>query len=292
MKNRRIINTTILTFVLAGIAFSAQAAEPLKIKVLTAAETSFGVNATLVTGEKEAMVIGSGFTRADALRIAAAVLDSGKTLKTILVSDADPDYYFGAEVLKTMFPAAEVVATQPVVDEIKDHLEAKLKVWGPKLGSNAPKQPVIPWVLTTTVLNVDGQKVEIRGTTGALANRPYVWIPSARIVTGNVALWSNLHVWTANTQTAAQRQAWLDQLDEIQALKPAVVVPGHMKIGDALDESSINFTRKYLKDFFAAIPQAQDSQALFGALQKQYPDVGLTIALDISAKVAKGEIKW
>lgn len=292
MKNYSLINSTVLTLALAGIVFSAQATEPLKIKVVTAAETSFGVNATLVTGEKEAMVIGTGFTRADALRIAAAVLDSGKTLKTILISDADPDYYFGAEVLKTMFPAAEVVATQPVVDEIKDHLDAKLKVWGPKLGDNAPKQPVIPQVLATTVLSVDGQKVEIRGTTGELANRPYVWIPSARVVTGNVALWSNLHVWTANTQTAAQRQAWLVQLDEIQALKPVVVVPGHMKIGDALDESSINFTRKYLKDFLAAIPQAQDSQALFGALKKQYPDAGLTIALDISAKVAKGEMKW
>jgi glyoxylase-like metal-dependent hydrolase (beta-lactamase superfamily II) len=292
MKNRRIIDSAILAFALAGIGFSAQAAEPLKIKVLTAAETSFGVNATLVTGEKEAMVIGAGFTRSDALHIAAAVLDSGKTLKTILISDADPDYYFGAEVLKAMFPAAEVVAPQPVVDEIKDHLDGKLKVWGPKLGDNAPKQPVIPKVLTTTVLSVDGQKVEIRGTTGELANRPYVWIPSARTVTGNVALWSNLHVWTANTQTAAQRQAWLDQLDEIQALKPAVVVPGHMKIGDTLDESSINFTRKYLNDFIAAIPQAHDSRALFGALQKQYPDAGLTIALDIGAKVAKGEMKW
>ena len=124
MKNRNIV--TIIILALANFTFSARATEPLKIKVITAAETSFGVNATLVTGEKEAMVIGSGFTKADALRIAAAVLDSGKTLKTILISDADPDYYFGAEVLSTIFPTATVVATQAVADEIKDHLENKL----------------------------------------------------------------------------------------------------------------------------------------------------------------------
>lgn len=288
MKTRNIFNT----LVLASFTLVAHAAEPLKIKVVTGAETSFGVNATVVTGDKEAMVIGSGFTRADALRIAAAVLDTGKELKTILISDADPDYYFGAEVLKTLYPAAQVVATQEVADEIKDHLDNKLKVWGPKLGANAPKQPIVPQVLKTTVLSVDGQRVEIHGTTGELANRPYVWIPSARAVTGNVALWSNLHVWTANTQTTEQRNAWLAQLDEIQALKPAVVVPGHMKVGDPLDESSINYTRKYLKEFIAAIPQAKDSTALFAALKNQYPDVGLPIALDIGSKVAKGEMAW
>ena len=279
---------------LASITFFAQAAEPLKINVVTAPETSFGVNATLVTGDTEAMVIGTGFTRADALRIAAAVLDSGKALKTILISDADadPDYYFGAEALQALFPDAQVVATQPVAQEIREHLQEKMKVWGPRLGANAPKRPVVPQVLPTTVLSVDGHSVEIRGTTGELANRPYVWIPSASAITGNVALWSNLHVWTANTQTPAQRLAWLAQLDEMQALKPALVVPGHMKVGDALDERSIDFTRRYLQDFIAAIAEAKDSQALSAALKKQYPDAGLPIALDIGAKVAKGEMAW
>ena len=277
---------------LASITFFAQAAQPLKISVVTAPETSFGVNATLVTGDTEAMVIGTGFTRADALRIAAAVLDSGKALKTILISDADPDYYFGAEALQALFPDAQVVATQPVAQEIREHLQEKMKVWGPRLGANAPRRPVVPQVLPTPVLSVDGHSVEIRGTTGELANRPYVWIPSARAITGNVALWSNLHVWTANTQTAAQRLARLAQLDEMQALKPALVVPGHMKVGDALDGRSIDFTRRYLKDFIAAIPEAKDSQALSAVLKRQYPDASLPIALDIGAKVAKGEMAW
>lgn len=72
----------------------------------------------------------------------------------------------------------------------------------------------------------------------------------------------------------------------------SLVVPGHMKVGDALDGRSIDFTRRYLKDFIAAIPEAKDSQALSAALKKQYPDAGLPIALDIGAKVAKGEMAW
>lgn len=288
MKNRYLIST----LALASLTSFAHAADRLKINVVTSSEASFGVNATVVSGEKEAMVIGSGFTRADALRIAAAVVDTGKDLRTILISDPDPDYYFGAEVLKSIFPKADVVATKEVADEIRGHLDNKLKVWRPKLGANAPRQPVIPRVLRTNLLTVDGEAVEVRGTSGLLANRPYVWIPSVRTITGNVALWSNLHVWTADTQTAAQRNAWLDQLDEIEALKPAVVVPGHMKAGDPLDLNSVHFTRKYLKDFVAAVPSAKDSGALFDALQKQYPDAGLPIALTIGSKVAKKEMSW
>ena len=76
----------------------------------------------MVSGKSEALVIDSGFTRADALRVAANVLDSGKTLKTIFVSNADPDFYFGAEVLKACFPNAQVLTTAAV----REKIEAKL----------------------------------------------------------------------------------------------------------------------------------------------------------------------
>ena len=72
----------------------------------------------LVSGKTEAIVIDSGFTRADALRVAANVLDSGKTLKTIFISNADPDFYFGAEVLKSHFPQAQVLTTPAVREKI------------------------------------------------------------------------------------------------------------------------------------------------------------------------------
>src|SRR5450830_1113047 len=71
----------------------------LTLKVYNADANSFNVNSTLVMGAKDAILIDGGFTRADALRIAANVLDSGKQLTTIYVSQADPDYYFGVETL-------------------------------------------------------------------------------------------------------------------------------------------------------------------------------------------------
>ena len=107
------IRTTLVAASIA-IAFTsaltaAHAQQPLTVKVYNADGNSFNVNSTLVYGQKEAMVIDAGFTRADALRIAANVLDSGKQLTTIYVSQADPDYYFGVETLKEIFHRPEVV---------------------------------------------------------------------------------------------------------------------------------------------------------------------------------------
>ncbi len=61
--------------IVAASGAAAQGAAPLDIKVYNADARSFNVNAVVVSGKSEALVIDSGFTRADALRIAANVLD-------------------------------------------------------------------------------------------------------------------------------------------------------------------------------------------------------------------------
>ena len=285
--------TTLIATTLAVAFTGAQAAQPLQVKVYNAEGNSFNVNSTLVYGEKEAMVIDAGFTRADALRIAANVLDTGKELKTIYVSQADPDYYFGVETLKEIFPQADVVTTPAVLEKINAKLAGKIAFWGPKMGANAPRTPVLPKAIIGNTLSVDGQTVEIRGTTGPLAHRPYAWIPSIKAVVGTIGVFgTNTHVWTADTQKASERQAWLAQLDEIAALKPSTVVPGHMLPGTPLDASSIAYTRGYLQRFEAESAKAANAAELIKAMQQAYPQAGMGLALDIGAKVSKGEMKW
>lgn len=286
------IRQTLIAATLALTFAGAEAAQPLQLKVYNAEAGSFHVNSVLVTGEKEAVVIDAGFTRADAYRIAANVLDSGKQLKTIYVSQADPDYYFGVEVLKGLFPQAEVLTSPAVLEKIKAKVQAKVAFWGPKMGANAPLQAVLPQAFSGRSLTVDGETIEIRGSEGVLAHRPYLWIPSLKAVVGNVGIVGNLHVWTADTQKPAERQAWLAQLDEMSALQPAVVVPGHMQAGTALDASAISYTRNYLVKFESTAAASSNAAALIEAMKTAYPKAAPGIALDIGAKVIKGEMKW
>lgn len=278
--------------VTAATGAAAQTPPALSVRVYNADSNSFHVNATVISGKTEALVIDSGFTRADALRIAANVLDSGKSLKTIFISNADPDFYFGSETLKQIFPQAQVLTTPAVREKIEAKLSGKLAFWAPKMGTNAPQQPVVPALLDGTTLRVDGETLEVRGTTGVLAHRPYVWVPSIKTVVGNIAVFGNLHVWTADTQKASERQAWFAQLDELEALQPLTVIPGHMAAGTALDVSAIRYTRDYLKRFDIEAVEAKTGAELIDAMKKAYPQAGLGVALDIGAKVNKGEMAW
>ncbi|RSZ57646.1 MBL fold metallo-hydrolase [Massilia atriviolacea] len=284
--------TTAIAAALTLVFTNALAAPALQTKVYNADSNSFHVNSTLIYGATEALVIDAGFTRADALRIAANVLDSGKQLKTILVSQADPDYYFGVETLKQIFPKAQVVATPQVVEKIKEKMAAKVAFWTPRMGANAPSAPSLPAALSNMTLTVDGQAVEVRATQGVLAHRPYVWIPSIRTVTGTIGVFGNLHLWMADAPTAAQRSAWSAQLAEMAALKPAVVIPGHMKAGTPLDASSIAYTQAYLQRYETTLAATANSAELIARMKRAYPDAQLDMALDIGAKVSKGEMTW
>lgn len=285
--------STVIAATLAIVFTATHAAQPLTVKVYNADGNSFNVNSTLIAGEKEAIVIDAGFTRADALRIAANVLDSGRQLTTIFVSQADPDYYFGVETLKEVFPQADVVTTRAVLDKLTPKLAGKVAFWGPKMGANAPRKPIVPRALEGTVLKLEGQIIEIRGTHGPLAHRPYAWIPSIKAIVGNIGVFGNMHVWTADTQTVAERAAWVAQLDDMANLKPELVVPGHMRSGTKLDTSVIAFTKDYLQTFEKALQEAKTSSELVDALKRAYPQVtDGALSLDIGAKVNKGEMKW
>jgi glyoxylase-like metal-dependent hydrolase (beta-lactamase superfamily II) len=287
------IRTTLVAASLAVVFANANAAQPLTVKVYNADGNSFNVNSTLVYGEKEAMVIDAGFTRADALRIAANVLDSGKKLTTIYVSQADPDYYFGVETLKEIFPQADVVTTPAVLSKLLPKVAGKVAFWGSKMGANAPRTPVLPRALEGTSLSLEGQTIEIRGTQGQLAHRPYAWISSIKAIVGNIGVFGNMHVWMADTQTTAERSAWVAQLDEMAALKPELVVPSHMSAGSKLDASAIAFTRNYLTTFEKNLATNKTSATLIGAMKQAFPQVtDGAVSLDIGAKVNTGEMKW
>ena len=279
-----------------GVVASGTAAQPapqpLSLQVYNADGGSFHVNAVLVSGKTDAVLLDTGFTRADALRIAAMVLESKKTLKAIYISHADPDFYFGIETLRQVFPDTKVVATAPTVKKIQAAWQAKIQIWGPRLGANAPKSVPLPEALTGNTIPLEDQVLEIRGLDDAMPHRSYVWIPSIKTIAGGVNIFAGLHVWTADTQTAQERADWARKLDGAMALQPQTVIAGHSLPGEKQDVAQIAYTKSYLARFEVEVAKAPNSAALIEAMKAAYPKAGLGIALDIGAKVNKGEMKW
>lgn len=289
MFSKSITSVLVSTMFAAGAA-SAAASAPLTLDVFNPGEEAiFPVASVLVAGKHDAVLIDAQFSRAEAHKLVEKIRASGKKLTTVYVSHSDPDFYFGLDVIKAAFPQAKIVATPETVAEIRRKAAAKVAYWGPILKDNAPQSIVIPEALTGKRIALEGQSLDIAGPTPA---RTYVWIPSIKAVVGGVVLFGNLHVWTADTQTLQSRQDWLKTLDGIAALNPVTVVPGHFKVGSPLTPDSISFTRDYLVTFAAETAKAANSAALIEAMKMRYPKEGLDGALETSAKVAKGEMKW
>jgi len=286
-----ILSASLLAFG-AGAYAQDRAAAPLELKIYNADANSFHVNAVLIAGRQDAVLVDAQFTRADAQRIVADIRASGKTLKAIYVSHGDPDYYFGLDVIKTEFPDARIYATAPTIEWIRNTVDKKIAFWAPKMGENAPRKTIVPDLLPAEGLSVEGKKLEVIGLDSELPGRTFVWIPSLKAVVGGINVYSGLHLWIADAGTPQARAAWTRALDRIAALKPAIVVPGHAAAVPVAANAAIGFSRDYLRRYEQEFAGSKDSAALIEAMKRAYPNAGLGIALDIGAKVSKGEMKW
>ena len=276
-----------------GVVSHAAAPAPLHLEVYNPGDKGvFPVSSEIITGAHQAVLIDAQFQRSDAQALVQKLKASGKTLTTVYISQSDPDYYFGLDVIRAAFPQAKIVATPQTVAAIKTSMNGKLAYWGPILKDNAPKTLVLPDVLHADHLTLEGRTIEIKGLNGPDAARTYLWIPSIKTVAGGVVVNSGDHVWVADTQTRESRLGWLQTLDNITALKPTTVVPGHFTGAMPKGLEAVRFTADYLKTFEVQAAKANNSAELIKAMKAAYPTLAGDASLELSAKVIKGEMKW
>lgn len=260
--------------------------KPLDVKVFTASPNGFLVTSTIVSGEKDAILIDAQFDLADAHRLVAELLESKKNLTTVYITHGHPDHYFGLQVIRDAFPKAKLVALPATVAEIKKTWKGKVAQWAPMYGNLIPQKPVLPTTLAGTKLTLEGQTLEVHGPVqGDDAGNSYVWIPSAKTVVAGDTVYRGVFAWTAETNPE-QRKTWAKTLDEIAALKPTQVIGGHKD--PKLDNSvaGIEQTRQYLTAFDAALASSKTADELEQKMKAKYKDLQLDVIVHIGAAAA------
>jgi glyoxylase-like metal-dependent hydrolase (beta-lactamase superfamily II) len=279
---------TLVASLFALLCTSASyAASPLRLQVLTASPDGFLVTSTLITGNKETVLIDGQMTVSDAEKVVEVIKESRKTLTTIYVTHSHPDHYFGLNVLAKAFPKAKLVALPATVKKINETWEAKVKTWKPQYNDAIPSKPLIPQVLTGNTLPLEGEKLEITGPVqGDEAENSFIWVPALKaVVTGDI-VYNGVYVWTAET-TPATRIEWLKAIDQIAALKPEIVVAGHKVPGLKDDATSLTFMKNYLLDFDASLANSKSPDELLAKMKAKYPALALEIILQIGVASAK-----
>ena len=296
---KRLITSTIA----AAMAFSASAAQaehheeaktPLSFEVIPTSELSLFANMTLVSGEKDAVLIDVPFSRADAYRVVARILDSGKTLKAVLVTHDHPDHFFGLDVLQDAFPEAEILASQVVVTDMVRTVPIKFERWGPVLGANAPVRPVVPEPVAGDAYMLEGHALQIIGPMqGDHVRSTVIWDEETRTLVAGDVVYNGMYLWLGE-HTLDRYGDWIAALDQIEALQPNRVIAGHTAPGLTNDNAGLKWTRDYLTFMGEAAPQAETSVQLQNMVRARFPgttDVLECFLLCTSAQVATGEIE-
>src|SRR5580704_12851766 len=150
---------------LIGLAAAASAQSKLQMKAHTGSGANgYDVNSTMISGEKDMIVIDPQFTLSEAHRLVAEILESKKNLTTIYITHPHPDHLFGLAVLKQAFPSTRIVALPATVNAAKTGWPSRQKFWLPTYGNNIPgPEPVLPEELANPVLTLEGEEFPITG---------------------------------------------------------------------------------------------------------------------------------
>ena len=85
----------------------------------------------------------------------------------------------------------------------------------------------------------------------------FVWIRANKTILGGTGVAWGMHLWTADTQTPASRQQWRNTLDQMIALHPQRVIPGHY-LGTRRRQRGALY-KTYLQQFEQALKTHSDS---------------------------------
>lgn len=277
------LKTTSTASFLLFAAICAAAPPKLQVQVYTAGPAGYSVNSTLIYGQKDAVLIDAQFVNNEARDLARVIKETGRNLTTIYITHGHPDHYFGLFMLKQAFPNAKIVALPTTITGVKNGWDARRTFWMPEFGAELPPAgPILPEELQGTSLKLEGEDLQITGgLMGDGPNNSFVWIPSIRtVVTGDI-------VFSGSYFTVPKdHSAWFKSLDQVEALKPKVVVPGHQMAGAKNDPSAISFMKKYMLDWDKAVTSSKDAQELRAKMVKQYPNLALTRLLDSASTAA------
>lgn len=275
----------LLSYAVRGLALQPP---PLHVDVFTSDESSYFVTSTIISGATEALLVDAQMNNSQAAKLAERIAHSGKRLKAIFITHPDLDHYMGLTVIHDRFPDAPIYMTDAALAEFKRSSADNVARRKKSAPAETPDSLPTPQAVRTTDFSVDGQSIlvikDLQGDVLEPANS-FMWIPSLRAVIAGDIVFDGIHPWLADS-SATTRAAWLQSLDFIRALRPSMVVPGHLRQAEARGAKGIDFMRRYLRDFEAARRISRNADELVNAMTRRYPGLAWNKFLQFAAKAA------
>jgi len=272
-------------FVTPGIPVAAKDLPP------GVAEARFqAMAATLIQGERDAVLVDAFMTVEQASALADWVESKTASLTTVYITHGHGDHWFGLGTLLERFPKARAVATSGTVAMMRLNTSPEvLPLWKASFPGQVPDRIVMAQELAGNTFHLEGQElvaVELGHTdTGSTT---CLHVPSIGLVVAGDAAYNDVHLYLveSNPQT---RQEWIRALDTIESLHPRAVVASHKRPENDDSPRIIEETRGYIRDFDRLAETTRTAQELYDRMLELYPNrVNPGWALWSSARAVKG----
>jgi glyoxylase-like metal-dependent hydrolase (beta-lactamase superfamily II) len=242
--------------------------ESLDIDKFTSSEMGAWSNAYLIKGEREAILFDVFMLKADTTNLVQAIKATGRKLTTVFVSHAHPDHFMGLEVICDAFDGVSVLSTPNVSKDIASDGPWIIKILQQKLGKDGPGRFVVPDVMTTGSLSLEGKELEVIEYPECESKHiATLYIPSLQAHLTSDIVYHHAHCYLQERHL----ESWIKRLDELEqfvAGRVTTLYPGHGEPGNPA--VLIRATRTYLEDFAAALPEGNAS-ALSETMLTKYP---------------------
>jgi glyoxylase-like metal-dependent hydrolase (beta-lactamase superfamily II) len=248
------------------------------------------ISSTLISGERDAVLVDTPITVEQARALASWVLASGNNLTTIYASHGHGDHFFGTSTVLERFPGARFVARPEVIKIMRQQAspESLASFWNPRFPDQISSHVAIAEELTGNVIDLEGHDlVSVPLGFTDTANTTCLHVPSIGLIVAGDAAYNGVHLHLSESPDQQKRQEWIGALDKMESLKPRAVIAGHKRVGNDDSPKILGETRRYIRDFERLAMQTTIARELYDEMLKLYPDWGNRGALWTSVRAVK-----